>query len=492
MDYGKYIAMQRAKRKREHKDAAADKAPVKPVRKKSTPVLYEWPMREKNDFGAIEGIDWNDSSMSEHSSYLANQFACEGRKFKLLALPTGTGKTAIAVKAVAELKRETPSLQFIVVASKSIITKGGWQKTINSWNLAHPEEQLDPYMLETYDRFANICDDKKCIVSMVKSAGQDLLIILDEVHNCKNPVSKRSKKLQNLSHWSKLGLSATPFTNNAVMDACSYLVMGGFYRNKTNFMEKNDLVKRLGDYGELLVFDEEGKVIPALWPRYPEFRKELAQTIYQPSVDLRSLDMPNLVTRIEQLGHSESLDSDLRSLYKAYVKRMFDSVTDFRLAAMERICQDDLRLDTLFDIISDTRTVQPLVFYWHVSTLQFLEQRLSEASVEYQIVSGSNPISEVDFDKDTVVLMQYQAASEGVEAKLSNTSIFYENQYSYVKLVQAQGRNVRRGMDHDVIQYHLLADCAFDREVFERVRKAEELSDAMLNEIAVETLSLSS
>ena len=61
-----------------------------------------------------------------------------------------------------------------------------------------------------------------------------------------------------------------------------------------------------------------------------------------------------------------------------------------------------------------------------------------------------------------------------------------------MKLVQAQGRNVRRGMGHDVIQYHLLADCAFDREVFERVRKAEELSDAMLNEIAVETLSLSS
>ena len=52
------------------------------------------------------------------------------------------------------------------------------------------------------------------------------IVVIDEVHGFKNPVSKRSKQLQKLGELHKIGVTATPLTNNRILDMSSYLIMG--------------------------------------------------------------------------------------------------------------------------------------------------------------------------------------------------------------------------------------------------------------------------
>ena len=49
------------------------------------------------------------------------------------------------------------------------------------------------------------------------------------------------KQLQKFGNFKKLGLSATPLTNDVIMDSASYLIMGGYYKNKTAFMNESGL-----------------------------------------------------------------------------------------------------------------------------------------------------------------------------------------------------------------------------------------------------------
>ena len=74
--------------------------------------------------------------------------------------------------------------------------------------------------------------------------------------------------------------------------------------------------------------------------------------------------------------------------------------------------------------------------------------------------------------------------------KLSNTSVFYENQTSYRTLEQSRGRNRRRGMKHTIHQHHLISPVIYDTELFSRVIKREELSKKVLDEMAETSLEI--
>ena len=79
--------------------------------------------------------------------------------------------------------------------------------------------------------------------------------------------------------------------------------------------------------------------------------------------------------------------------------------------------------------------------------------------------------------------MQYNAGAEGVEFLNSNVSVFYENQYSYSRLKQAQGRNVRRGMTQEIHQYFIVNNNWYDNEIFERAYNQQEIINRTLEEI---------
>lgn len=491
MDYGRLVAMKKARQNREKKSLQEEKdATEKSRRVKRAPTIIYEPLSLKNVRMPDFKYDWNDETTCKNSEYLSKEFS-RGQRAKVLVLPPGVGKTAIALKTIANLQVERcRKVPFVVLASRSIVDGRGWHNTITAWNHDNPDNVLEPMMIDTFDRFASMLDFRETLQEICMHLADDGIIIIDEVQNFKNPTSKRSKKLQRLSMFKKLGLSATPLTNDVVMDTASYLIMNDDFPNKSQFMQRTGLDQKVGRFGELLIRDSSGFISEHLWPFYPTFLELSANVIYRPDVNLSLLDMPEVKTSVHNLPFNERLHEDMRSLAKAYQSRMFDNSTDYRMAMIERVCQDEDRMNKLIDIISDDNVRQPLIFYTHNSVKDSLIERLTAEKIDFQIVSGGNSFANVDLTKDSPILVQYQSGSEGIEMKNSNTSIFYENQTSYRILEQSRGRNRRRGMKNEIRHHHLISPVIYDMELFSRVLKREELSNKVLEEMAEKSLEI--
>ena len=485
------MAMKKAREKAKKSEESVSKPKTTRTKAKSTPTINTDPLNAKRaQVITAYKYDWNDKTTDSNSKYLRDEFI-SGRRAKILVLPPGVGKTAIAVKTLAELQKSRGrKVPFVVLASRTIVDGRGWHNTILTWNHDNPDNQLDPFMIETFDRFASILDNAKTLTQVCVALADNGIIIIDEIQNYKNPTSKRSKKLQKLSMFKKLGLSATPLTNDIVMDGASYLIMNDDFPNKTQFMRRTGLDEKVGMHGELLITDKSGHISPVLWEYYPTFLDQLSNVIFRPSVDLQNLDMPDVETTLHSLQFDDKLHEDMKSLAKAYQKRMFDSMTDYRMSMIERINSDENRLNFLIDIIRSEGVVQPLVFYTHNVVKDAIIERFEKEGITYQIVSGGNDFGSVDLKSNDPILVQYQSGSEGIEMKHSNTSIFYENQSSYRVLEQSRGRNRRRGMSHSITHHHIISPVMFDLEIFQRVNLREEISSKALDEITERTLDI--
>lgn len=490
MDYGTLIAMQKARKNQAKKSQESEKVKSTKPRVKKPPKMILDPMSQKDIHLPSHKYDWNDETTVEHSEYLASEFT-RGQHMKLLVLPPGVGKTAIALKSIANLQIERGrKVPFVVLASRAIIDGRGWHNTILAWNTDNPDNQIEPYMIDTFDRFTSMLQFKETLIPICQALADGGIIIIDEVQNFKNPTSKRSKRLQKVSMFKKLGLSATPLTNDVVMDTASYLIMNEDFRNKTHFMTSTGLQDRIGMFGDLKIYDSLGYISEHMWPFYPEFLKLSSNVIYRPSVNLDLLDMPDVKTTVHNMQFNDRLHEDMKSLAKAYQSRMFDNATDYRMAMIERVCQDKDRLDKMIEIVKDSETIQPLIFYQHNAVKDAIMSRLDEENIEFQIVAGGSSLSNVDRSKNTPILIQYQSGSEGAEFKVSNTSIFYENQTSYRVLEQARGRNRRRGMKHQIHQHHIISPVIYDMDLFSRVIQRGELSKKVLDDMTEESLEI--
>lgn len=480
-DYGLWVASQRKKKKEENKKSKVKKKISKKPRK--TPEIA---------YNPLEGvkldkkfINWKNDSTVKVGVNLAKEL--EDKSFKLLQMVTGSGKTAACVYALGEIQKKNPKASFIILASKAIVQGLGWQKTILEYNEAFPNNKIIPYTIDTYDRFANITQNANSFKTLMSdNKGKNLYIVMDEVHSYKNPTSKRHKQMQKLPFAKKIGLSATPLTNDILMDSSAYLIFAGYFRNKTDFVNSTGLKDKIGMFGKFLIYDKGGKIDPHKWEYYDIFKKQMANVIYKPNVKISNLDLPDVYENYIWIDANDSLDSDLKSLVRAYNKRAFDSVTDYLFEVYKRVYTDESRLDEMLKIIDNKDVMQPLIFYQNVDVGLALRQKLEEKGFKVGEVSGQSDITSIDFNKDYPILVQYQSGASGIEFKKSNTSIFYQNQPSYTNLVQARGRNKRRGMLHDVNHYYLVAENYFDQNLYERVSNMEELNNEMIVEILEE------
>ena len=480
-EYG-YV-MARKRRKDRAKKIAEQKISTKgPTGQTDTVPELEWFPLQTLKSDPMPGIVW------ENNENIVEAFAerIQENMFQILRMPTGVGKTSIIVHTIAMLQKLNGEPQpFIVVMPRAVKQKRGWARTIQAWNLAHPENRVEPLMFETPDRFANICKNDKSLVQLVKGMPRNTIIVIDEVHGYKNPTSKRAKTLLRLKKFKKIGLSATPLTNDVIKDAISYLVQAGLYTSKTNFQNVSGLNKLLGMYNEYLVYNEDGTVNTQLWPYYNTMIKQLNDVIFAPEFEVSSIDMPEVKKHVVQLDFDKRLESQIESIFEANKKGAFDSAIDVMMCIIETLGNSEVRLDKLVELIRKPGVVQPLVFYWHNVTLDALMARLDDEGIKYAVINGESNLERVNFNKDQVLLIQYQAGSEGIEMKKSNTTIFYQNQYSFARFEQAEGRNVRRGMSHDVTQYSIVAHHKTDVKIFETLMNRKQVSEETLAQMIV-------
>ena len=490
MDYGTETALTKV-RTREQENRNAN-PPRKISRTAPDPHYSTYPMRAYD--GRVDtAIYWPDTPqhvVAGLSQRITSTDDPENHSnLHVLTMPPGFGKTAISVATAGEMQRHRKEkLPLVIVTAAPILKRETWQATVASWNAEHPENTLDPYLITSYTKFSNLLEDPNSARVIKRLLNKQGLIIIDELHAYKTPTSKRSKQMQKLRDVHKLGVTATPINNDPAFDIGSYLILAGYYRNKTDFIKQTDLQAHLDRWGNADVYTADGEIDVNKWPAYETLMEQMKQVVYAPDVEESTADMPNVSSEVIHIKDSDDLRRDIQSLSKAYEGRVFDSMMDYLNSLNERIYSDTSRLDEIARIVQQKEVTQPLIFYHHTQVKNAIVDHLNKQGIATREVSGDHSIADFDNSFTGPVLIQYLAGGVGVEFKQSNASIFAQTHRSYTVVGQARGRNVRRGMKHHVTHYYLVCEQEYDQIIFEKVNNREEVSYKILKEIVESTL----
>lgn len=484
-DYGVQAVRARQAAKQRRMQAQAVVKPTAKNSAKKPPKLSWYPMESHDGSVPDKEIDWN--SNTDIASEVSERM--RQKNLSLLVMPTGFGKTVMSLLAFDRYRQQVGrDIPLIVVAPPKVLSSKSWHRAIQVFNNTFPDRRIDPVMMESYQRLTSMIEHPGTKREVLKAMKPDGVLIVDEFHHYKTPTSKRTKALKKLNMFKILGLTATPLTNDPVMDQISYLVVSGQYNSKTEFYRVSGLDHHLDLWGNPAIYDKRSnRVNETTWPYYRVMVEQFHDIMYAPNVDISDVTMPEVDAQMVFLDESEELDAKWSSLCQQKSKQAFETPVDFMMSVVDMLMTDPSRLDRLVELVTGDDVVQPLVFFQNTSAKEAIAERFDREGIGYQVVDGSSDQA-VDTSRRDPVLIQYQAGGAGIEFPDSNVTVFYQNQYSFSQLQQARGRNVRRGRDHTVRQYHVVAQNMFDMMVFDRLSNREEVKESVMADLLAESV----
>ena len=172
-----------------------------------------------------------------------------------------------------------------------------------------------------YDEFfliTNIetCRDKEftAVLKQMCLDGEIGMVIVDEIHKCKNPTSLQGKALQNLQSFYRIGLTGTPLMSSPE-DIYSLLKWMGVETH--SFTQFKDYYCVYGGYGGYEVMG---------YRHLDDLQQRLDQVMLRRKKD----DVLDLPPKIRSIEYVEMLD-DQRKVYKEVLTQIIENIDKIRL-----------------------------------------------------------------------------------------------------------------------------------------------------------------
>lgn len=411
-------------------------------------------------------------------------------KIAILTVKTGGGKTYGAIHTFGSIM---PNATLLVFTTAKIVKSKQWERSVKDYNqVMHTNLKI---ICTNYDKLVSQKSINDIYQRLRLIHFQQVVLILDEVHRIKlagnGKISKRSTMILKLAKQpfitTVLGLSATAFSNS-YLDVAPYLVMAGYYRNKTEFLRKH--IKKYDKYRQPVVTDDMGRIT--------------RDAFYFPEIidaEIKSISVYVDTSQYKPLVHTYheyfKLNRDERHLYNmiedAYRNKEYEypiqaRMDQERMLAQAIPTQKDIYLIGLINMQTQgifNHLVTPiLIFYQYTSVCIHLRNLLHQNFPNRQIVmingraKVSNDVLKKPPADDAIYLVQYEAGGEGLDWQWSNISIFYESPVRYEKFVQAKGRNVRNKSQMPVVyQFELEFINTLDSERWETNRNKKDFTN---------------
>lgn len=411
-------------------------------------------------------------------------------KIAILTVKTGGGKTYGAIHTFGSIM---PNATLLVFTTAKIVKSKQWERSVKDYNqVMHTNLKI---ICTNYDKLVSQKSINDIYQRLRLIHFQQVVLILDEVHRIKlagnGKISKRSTMILKLAKQpfitTVLGLSATAFSNS-YLDVAPYLVMAGYYRNKTEFLRKH--IKKYDKYRQPVVTDDMGRIT--------------RDAFYFPEIidaEIKSISVYVDTSQYKPLVHTYheyfKLNRDERHLYNmiedAYRNKEYEypiqaRMDQERMLAQAIPTQKDIYLIGLINMQTQgifNHLVTPiLIFYQYTSVCIHLRNLLHQNFPNRQIVmingraKVSNDVLKKPPADDAIYLVQYEAGGEGLDWQWSNISIFYESPVRYEKFVQAKGRNVRNKSQMPVVyQFELEFINTLDSERWDTNRNKKDFTN---------------
>lgn len=323
--------------------------------------------------------------------------------------------------------------------------------------------------------------------------GEIGMVVVDEVHKCKNPKAKQTKGLLELKAHYKVGLTGTPIVNSpvdlfAMMQwlertvppktyfEMKYCVKGGFQDKQIiGFRKLEDLGADLKEWtlrrtkDECLDLPEKTvqtihfDMLPAQKKLYDEIRKDLR------------VRLPEIMASATPMGQ-------LVGLKKA---------TGCPPTVLETYPPEACaKWETLLDIVEEAVEAgqKVVIFCYHVFTLEYLNWALRQHKFNPALVYGAispevreqNVQAFQTIPECNIILGNYQTLGTGFNLTASSLIIEYELPWTAADEIQAQDRCHRIGQHHPVNVIRLVTSESVDSANEELVDGKYQLSDAVL------------
>jgi SNF2 family DNA or RNA helicase len=380
----------------------------------------------------------------------------------LFALDTGTGKTILSIHHYLKHYNGEPLL---IVAPAQKVKEGGWEREI--------QRVADFYGLEIqYDIMSY------GVLAKQSNMYKGWFVIFDECHYVKNPTSQRGKAALMLTKTSTNFslLSATP-SSNGWGDTINYMLMFGFYRNKTQFIKEHAI-------HETKFFGQKQIKVISDWKDQDKL-KRLYQSVSTKLSKDDCLDLPPLV--FEDVSFKVS--KEYETIRKKRVLEVngepvaFDTVMKLQHGLRYYANQKDKLSYT--EMLAESTSENIVIFYYYSEEKEALIKLLSGKKRIYEVSGKANilPDREEWSDlKNTVTLVQYQAGAAGIELQYANIVVFYTPTFSYQDYDQALGRCYRNGQTKKVTVYRYITARSVEERVYVALAEKKDFTEQLFQE----------
>lgn len=379
----------------------------------------------------------------------------------IIAAETGTGKTMMALHHYIRFTEGEPLL---IVAPPQKIKEGGWDREVefvsNHYGIKIEYENL------SYGVLAKRWQDYK-----------GWFVVYDECHYIKNPTSQRGKAGMKLSQASThfLLLSATPSANGWI-DTINYMIMFGYYKNKTQFLKRHAI------YEDMYVGRPRPVKIVSDFTDQDEL-KEIYQSFSIKLSKDEALDLPPLIfetVNFERTKEYRTIEKD-RVLSIDGEDILYDSISKLQHGLRYHANQKDKLKYS--EMLAESTSENIIFFYYYQEEKEQLKKMMKKLKKTIFEVSGQSTElpSKDDWDKlnNSVTLVQYMAGSAGIELQYANIVVFYTPTYSYQDYEQALGRAYRNGQTKKVTVYRYITKDTIEQAVYGALKNKKDFTEEL-------------
>lgn len=254
-------------------------------------------------------------------------------------------------------------------------------------------------------------------------------------------------------------LSATP--GDSYSDYLTLFLAHGFYKNKTEFNREHCVFSRFSKFPKIERYVGVAKL--------EKYRRSLL------------VMMPDQRTT-EQIHKNIQCDYD-KEAYSVIFKDRWDPYDQVPIEDAGKMClllrrlvnTNDSRFEALWQIFCLKKKI--IVFYNFNVELEMLRDLFNSKGIPFSEWNGHRHESIPDSD-EWVYLVQYTAGCEGWNCTLTDTIVFFSQNYSYKVMVQAAGRIDRINTPFtELYYYHLISSSNIDKAIMLALKKKKNFNE---------------
>jgi SNF2 family DNA or RNA helicase len=420
-----------------------------------------------------------------------------------LFMEMGTGKTKVAIDWAGIGFYNFGIRRVLVVAPLSVL--GVWPRQIRQHSnvpsrafrlegttrerlanlsriLRNPEESKLTYVIINYEGIWRDGNNGGSVEASILKWNPDL-VIFDESHRLKNPMSKQSRSAyrisKEISH--SLILTGTPITK-APLDAFGQFravndrifgsgdqrsdwkhfreyfgIWGGWGKHQLKgYRHLDELIGKVRRWSYRVRKEQCFDLPPKLWVDVPVTLSDRAMKLYVKMANDMIVEIETGVISTAKIVLTKLLR--LSQITSGFLKDEAGLIRVF----------DDSKLRACSDLLKDLvieEGHQVVIFVRFIADIDRIREELIRLKIKHRILSGSVPGHLRDslyeeFQSDPsigVFVAQIQSGSEGIELYKADAAIYYSMNHSFINYSQSQDRLHRPGAEiHEKITYYRL------------------------------------